>query len=96
MLDITPSKSGASAVRYFDDSLSLGDYYGIAEPGQWHGLGAARLGLHGKVSRQDFADLALNRKPGTKDRLTIRTKRKPHCRIRPHVRCTKERVLIFS
>lgn len=66
MLRITPSKSANGAVNYFDSGLSKADYYttGVHTIGQWHGKAAKRLGLEGEVSKQDFAALCFNRKPG--------------------------------
>lgn len=74
MLRITPSRSAAGAVAYFDMELSLADYYGAKSEvtGKWHGKGAELLGLSGDVTREAFAALASNHHPETGDQLTPR------------------------
>lgn len=76
MMRMIPSKSAASATRYFDVELSRGDYYADKGelPGTWHGKGAALLGLSGEVTREAFAALADNRHPETGEQLTPRQK----------------------
>ena len=72
MLQITQADSAESAVRYLQNSLQIGDYYGSGERGVWRGLGAERLGLEGlEVKTEVFARLASNRLPDGK-RLTVR------------------------
>lgn len=76
MLVILKSGSSEAARSYFDQSLRIGDYYREGEQvlGQWHGIGAARLGLTGEVSRRDFCALIDNRDPRTGKQLTPRMK----------------------
>jgi len=82
MLRIVESDSAAAAKRYFDDGFSRQDYYtkkhgGGPETeavGQWGGLGAARLGLAGDVTRNAFYNLCENRLPDGSASLTARTK----------------------
>jgi conjugative relaxase-like TrwC/TraI family protein len=73
-LKITMSKSADAAKKYFAEHLRPSDYLsqGGARPGQWVGQGAERLGLAGGVAAKDFRALAGNRRPGTKQRLTVR------------------------
>lgn len=61
MLRITPCKSAAGAAEYFQQA----DYYasGEKETGIWGGKAAARLGLSGEASKEDFLALCQNRKP---------------------------------
>ena len=75
MLRITQADSAAGAVRYFENSLQVGDYYLGADKGSWHGLGAERLGLVGEVSREAFARLASNRLPDGSGQMTVRDKK---------------------
>ncbi|PTX92329.1 MobF family relaxase [Opitutus sp. ER46] len=80
MLRITQSESADAAKRYFDESLSRGDYYCDEQEiaGMWGGRGAERLGLEGRIDRDAFVALLENKKPeGT--RLTARmvTNRRP-------------------
>lgn len=76
MLVIIKSGSPEAARSYFEQSLRIGDYYREGEQvlGQWHGIGAARLGLAGEVSRRDFCALIDNRDPRTGKQLTPRMK----------------------
>ena len=76
MLRITESLSASAAKDYFDHALRLADYYegGQETAGLWHGQGAARLGLMGRVTREAFFDLIDNKHPLTGERLTPRTK----------------------
>jgi conjugative relaxase-like TrwC/TraI family protein len=72
MLRITPSVSAAQAQSYYATS----DYY-LSDhelPGTWEGKGASRLGLTGKIDREDWDALCENRHPQTGKRLTPRTK----------------------
>ena len=64
--------SAQAAVKYYDNGLKRSDYY-TKEMGIWGGLGAEMLGLKGEVQRKHFVDLAENRLPGVKERLTQRT-----------------------
>jgi conjugative relaxase-like TrwC/TraI family protein len=71
MLRITQADTAAGAVRYFENSLQIGDYYASGSVGRWHGLAAQRLGLSAEVTRTEFAALASNRLPNG-DKLTVR------------------------
>jgi conjugative relaxase-like TrwC/TraI family protein len=64
-----------SSLKYEADPSKLGRYYGQEQEviGEWHGKGAERLGLHGKVDQAAFETLCDNKRPGTNDRLTPRT-----------------------
>lgn len=61
-----------NAREYFDEHLSVGDYYeeGQRVAGEWIGLGAERLNLSGKVRAEDFLRLCENQHPSTGERLT--------------------------
>jgi conjugative relaxase-like TrwC/TraI family protein len=76
MLRITESKSALAAKAYFDRALRHADYYqkGAEIQGHWYGLGAARFGLTGEVTRHAFQSLIDNRHPLTGDKLTPRQK----------------------
>jgi conjugative relaxase-like TrwC/TraI family protein len=69
------SVSGEEAAKYFDAALRTTDYY-ASEYGLWGGKGCERLGLVGDVRREDFISLALNKRPGSGETLTVRTKEK--------------------
>jgi conjugative relaxase-like TrwC/TraI family protein len=64
-----------SSLKYEADPSKLGQYYGQEQEviGEWHGKGAERLGLHGKVDQAAFESLCDNKRPGTNNRLTPRT-----------------------
>lgn len=72
MLRIIANTSSARAKTYF----STADYYteGQELVGLWRGQGAARLGLAGKVERDDWDALCDNRHPETGAALTPRRK----------------------
>ena len=74
MLRITVSKGGKSAVKYFDEALSQGDYYAEQNRvmGTWHGKTAERLGLSNQVQKEEFEQLVHNRNPQTGDKITVR------------------------
>ena len=76
MLRITQSKSAQQAKSYYVSGLSREDYYSEGQEiaGNWHGKGAERLGLAGKVDQEAFYALSENRDPATGDRLTPRIK----------------------
>ncbi|MHB9010035.1 MAG: MobF family relaxase [Limisphaerales bacterium] len=63
-----------NAREYFEEHLCVGDYYdeGQRVSGEWQGLGAARLGLAGKVRADDFLRLCENQHPATAETLTQR------------------------
>jgi conjugative relaxase-like TrwC/TraI family protein len=71
MLRITQADTAAGAVRYFENSLQIGDYYQSAAKGRSHGKGSERLGLSKEVTREEFAALASNRFPKG-GKLTVR------------------------
>ena len=72
---MTPSASAQDAKRYFSDALTKGDYYleGQEFGGMFGGKLAARLGLSGQVTKEQFFALLENRDPATGKRLTPRT-----------------------
>ena len=63
-----------NAKGYFEEHLSVGDYYAENEHvrGEWLGKGAALLGLSGKVTRDQFVALCENQHPGSRELLTRR------------------------
>jgi len=63
-----------NAKGYFEEHLRVGDYYAENErvQGEWIGAGAARLGLEGKVDKDDFLALCENKHPTSGHRLTQR------------------------
>ena len=66
----------ANAKEYFEKHLRVGDYYtqGQQVLGQWHGQGAATLGLSGVTRGEEFLRLCENLHPQTGERLTLRQK----------------------
>lgn len=64
-----------NAQSYFAEHLAVGDYYqeGQKVAGEWFGLGAQSLGLHGRIREADFLALSENQNPQTNDCLTQRT-----------------------
>ena len=79
MLFITPQSNGVAAKDYYTRHLSKSDYYmkDAAEmPGEWRGLGAELLGLHGEVKQKQFFDLCDNVNPNTRENLTRNTQTK--------------------
>lgn len=72
---MTPSTSAKDAKRYFSDALTKGDYYleGQEFGGSFSGKLAARLGLSGQATKEQFFALLENRDPVTGKRLTPRT-----------------------
>jgi hypothetical protein len=65
-----------NAETYFDEHLRVGDYYGQDGQtlGQWHGLGAEKIGLRNTIQRDEFLQLCQNLNPTTGERLTQRHK----------------------
>lgn len=63
-----------NAKGYFEEHLSVGDYYSENERvrGEWHGVAATMLGLTGRVTRDDFLALCDNLHPKTGEQLTQR------------------------
>jgi conjugative relaxase-like TrwC/TraI family protein len=76
MLRVIASHNAKGAKEYFAQSLSKEDYYSEGQEisGNWHGLAARRLGLTGLVDTATFGALCDNKKPGTDERLTQRTR----------------------
>ena len=75
MLRIIQNTSAAGAKSYYT-SASMADYYteGQELEGTWCGLGAARLGLAGKIEKPAWDALCDNRHPNTGQSLTVRRK----------------------
>jgi conjugative relaxase-like TrwC/TraI family protein len=63
-----------NAKGYFEEHLSVGDYYAEYQrvQGEWLGQGAALLGLSGKVTRDQFLTLCENQHPASRELLTQR------------------------
>ena len=63
-----------NAKGYFEEHLSVGDYYAENErvQGEWLGEGAALLGLAGPVTRDEFLALCDNQHPKSGELLTQR------------------------
>ena len=63
-----------NAKGYFEEHLSVGDYYSEDERvcGEWAGEGAIRLGLAGAVTRDEFLALCDNLHPKSGEQLTQR------------------------
>ncbi len=63
-----------NAQRYFREHLQVGDYYAQenAVQGEWFGVGAERLGLHGVVQEKQFLALCEGLNPANGERLTLR------------------------
>lgn len=61
----------ANAKRYFREHLGAGDYYsqGRQVAGEWLGLGAEKLSLHGKVGESAFLALCEGKHPESGQRL---------------------------
>ncbi len=74
MLAIKPQCSLKAARHYFQEHLTVGDYYseGQQVPGHWFGTGAAQLGLLGVTSMKAFVRLCENTHPQTGEQLTPR------------------------
>lgn len=69
MLTISPALTTARAANYYKNELA-GDYYASgASPASWWGIGAARLGLAGAVTRDDFVAVLSGRHPATGEHL---------------------------
>ncbi|WP_269537012.1 MobF family relaxase [Cerasicoccus fimbriatus] len=80
MLRITQSTSVEAAKKYFNESLTKGDYYfeGQEIAGCWGGRAAEWLGLSGEVKKEDFFKLLENQKPdGSKLTLSNKEDRRP-------------------
>jgi conjugative relaxase-like TrwC/TraI family protein len=66
----------SNAEKYFKEHLQLGDYYSQENivSGEWAGIGAAQLGLTGRVKEDQFVKLCHNQNPQTGELLTQRMK----------------------
>ena len=76
MFTVATQRDMGRAKDYFDEHLSMNDYYTAEElrPGQWIGLGGEHLGLQAgaAVVREPFRALCENRDPRTGEQLTPR------------------------
>jgi conjugative relaxase-like TrwC/TraI family protein len=74
MLAIKPQFSLKDARQYFNEHLSVDDYYteGQHVPGHWFGQGAEDLGLTGVTRMHEFVRLCENLHPRTGEKLTLR------------------------
>lgn len=74
MLAIKPQFSLKDARQYFEEHLSVGDYYSEGQhvPGHWFGQGAENLGLTGVTRMDEFVRLCENLQPQTGQKLTLR------------------------
>lgn len=74
MLAIKPQCSLKDARHYFQEHLTVGDYYAEGQhvPGHWFGHGAEKLGLSGVTRMDEFVRLCENLHPQTGQRLTLR------------------------
>ncbi|MEK6703815.1 MAG: MobF family relaxase [Planctomycetota bacterium] len=73
MIRVTACNSIGHGLKYFSTGLSHEDHY-LTSRGHWFGEGAVKLNLPELATRQDFAALCRNIKPGTDTPLTARTK----------------------
>jgi conjugative relaxase-like TrwC/TraI family protein len=73
---VLEAESVEGSKRYFTEGLERSDYYGQDgyTPGLWFGKGAERLGLEGRVAKQDFFRLLEGRDPRSGEKLTVRLK----------------------
>ena len=76
MLAAKAQYSLGNAQKYFEQHLSVGDYYTEDQQilGQWYGQGAEKLGLSGVTQGREFLPLCENLHPQTGERLTLRNK----------------------
>ncbi len=74
MLSPKTQYSLTNAKSYFEEHLTVGDYYSEGERvgGEWFGKGAAMLGLSGAVKSAEFISLCDNLDPRTGQSLTVR------------------------
>jgi TrwC relaxase len=80
MLSPKTQYSLKSAKTYFEEQLSVSDYYSEGESilGYWCGKDADMLGLAGNVRADDFLKLCDNRDPRAGRDLTVRQKTTRH------------------
>ena len=66
MLRVIASRSAGAAKKYLRQSLSREDYYSEGQEirGEWHGIGAVKLGLSGPVTAEAYDALCDNQKAG--------------------------------
>ncbi|AXG72976.1 hypothetical protein DVK85_01495 [Flavobacterium arcticum] len=70
MIRITTSSNPQAAISYHKSSLQRqGEYYQENIPAYYHGKAAQQMGLY-EVTTDNYRDLAHNRHPITKDKLT--------------------------
>jgi conjugative relaxase-like TrwC/TraI family protein len=83
MFSAVAHKNLADARKYFDEHLAQNDYYAAGEirPGQWIGMGAERLGLKERVTREQFHALCENQNPNDGERLTQRSQKEGQRRV---------------
>jgi conjugative relaxase-like TrwC/TraI family protein len=76
MLTPKAQYSVADAKKYFREHLAVGEYYAEGQEvlGEWFGVGAEKLGLHGVTTDEQFERLCDNLHPDTGKRLTLRQK----------------------
>ena len=74
MLSIKTQCSLKDARHYFQEHLTVGDYYAEGQhvPGHWFGHGAEQLGLSGVTRMDEFVRLCENLHPQTGQKLTLR------------------------
>ncbi len=74
MLTPKPQLKLSNAKGYFREHLAVGDYYmdGHVVAGEWRGVGAAMLGLEGRVTEEAFQKLCDGLNPETGEWLTAR------------------------
>lgn len=79
MFTCKPAKDLSSAIRYFQEHLSQGEYYtqDPASQGQWLGKGTQTLGidLGAPIDHKAFESLCKNRHPLTRQQLTPRLRK---------------------
>ena len=78
MLNINSFKSGVGTLKYYETSLSSGDYYTQEDSqelvGNWGGKLAEEIGLKGKVSKLEFAKLINNINPKTGKKMSVQNR----------------------
>jgi conjugative relaxase-like TrwC/TraI family protein len=72
MIRASGALTASQGKDYYDKEYSRGDYYtedGHAVPGQWSGLAAERLGLHGEIEKEVFEAVLEGKAGPTGDQL---------------------------
>jgi conjugative relaxase-like TrwC/TraI family protein len=74
MLSAKAQKSLSNAKAYFQDHLTVGDYYDQDKKvaGHWHGVAAQALGLRGVVNQEQFLRMCDGKHPDSGENLTLR------------------------